>query len=71
MKGRRCQLSSANRELVTGSNAVTTAEGKAKNPQPLLVLLSSQNPHGAASSVLEEQSNICRWGSHVLVTILH
>lgn len=69
-KGRGCQLSSANRELGTGSNAVTAAEGKAKIPQPLLVLLSSQTPHEAASSVLEKQSNICRWGSHVLVTIL-
>lgn len=51
-----------------GSNA---AEGKAKIPQPLLVLLSSQTLHGAASFVLEGQSNICRRVSLALVTILH
>jgi len=44
-------------------------KGKPKSPS-LLVLLSSQTPHGAASSVLEEQSNICRQGSHVLATVL-
>lgn len=51
-----------------GANA---DEGKVKIPQPLLVLLKSQTLHGAASFVLEEQSNICRWVSLALVTILH
>lgn len=64
MKGKGCQLSSANR---AGSN---TAEGKAKILQSLLVLLSSQTIHGAASFVLEGQSNICRQVSLAYVTIL-
>lgn len=41
-QGRGCHLSSANRELGAGSDAVTAAEGKAKIAQLVLVLLSSQ-----------------------------
>lgn len=69
-QGRGCHLSSANRELGAGSDAVTAAEEKGKIPQLVLVLLSSQTPRGVASSVLEKLSNTCGWGSCALVTIL-
>lgn len=69
-KGKGCQLSSANRKLERELGLIQL-KGKSKSPSLFLVLLSSQTLQGAASFVLEGQSNICRWVSLALVTILH
>lgn len=68
-KGKGCQLSSANRKLERELGLIQLKE-KSKSPSLFSVLLSSQTLQGAASFVLEGQSNICRRVSLALVTIL-